>query len=168
MVRGKFGDLEKGVFLDQYRQWGRMTEAAAVAGVTAGTVRDHMEKDQEFAEAVMEAEGEYKDKLLAHHQDLLFNGVEKEMYDRNGNIVSRETQYPIRLIEMELKKHDSGYREKQELEVKHKGGVLLAPAEVGSIEDWETRFNNAKNVTPDVEDKKIEDKNFEDAEVVED
>ena len=49
---------------------------------------------------------------------------------------------------MELKKHDSGYREKQELNVNHGGGVLVAPAEMGSIDDWEARFGKAKDITP--------------------
>ena len=153
MSRIKFGDTEKGVFLETYRKWGRMGEAAAAAGVTTGTVRRHIEEDEDFAEALLTAEEEYTEKLIGHHQNLVFNGTVKTSYDRNGNKVSEETVYPIRLIELELKKHDSGYREKQEVAVSHSGGVLVAPAEVGSIEDWENKFSSPmKNVTPD-EDK---------------
>lgn len=154
MSRIKFGDKEKGIFLENYRKWGRMGEAAAAAGVTTGTVRKHMDDDEDFAEAFLMAEDEYKEKLIGHHQDLVFNGTIKRSYDRNGNVVSEETIYPIRLIELELKKHDSGYREKQEVAVSHSGGVLVAPAEMGSIEDWESKFSSAKDVTPhDEEDK---------------
>ena len=152
MSRIKFGDKEKGIFLESYRKWGRMGEAAAAAGVTAHTVRNHIEDDEDFAVAVLMAEEEYTEKLIGHHQDLVFNGTVKKSYDRNGNVVSEETVYPIRLIELELKKHDSGYREKQEVAVSHSGGVLVAPAEVGSIEDWENRFSSALDVTPE-EDK---------------
>lgn len=148
MSRVKFDDEAKARFLDEYRKWGRMGESAAAAGVSKQTVRKALEDDEDFAEAVMACEEEYKDKLVAHHQDLVFNGQEKINYDRNGNIVSRETIYPIRLIEMELKKHDKGYREKIEQEITHKGGVLVAPAEMKTIDDWESRFSNAKNVTP--------------------
>ena len=148
MSRVKFDDKAKEVFLEEYRKWGRMGESAAAAGVSTSAVRAAIDKDEDFAEALMVAESEYKDKLISHHQDLVFNGQEKVHYDRNGNIMSRETIYPIRLIELELKKHDEGYRDKQELKVQHTGGVLIAPAEMPSIDDWEKRFGEAKDVTP--------------------
>ena len=148
MSRLKFDDKAKGIFLEEYRKWGRMGESASAAGVTPQCVRHHMEIDEEFAQAMLIAENEYQDKLISHHQNLVFNGTEKVSYDRNGNIVSRETIYPIRLIELELKKHDKGYRDKQEVEINHTGGVLVAPAEVKSIDDWESRFKQAKDITP--------------------
>ena len=141
MSRVKFDDSAKGTFLEEYRKWGRMGEAAAAAGVSTQCVRHHIEEDEEFAAALMVAEDEYKDKLISHHQDLVFNGTVKKSFDRNGNIVSEETIYPIRLIELELKKHDSGYREKQEISHNHSGGVLLAPAEMKTVEDWRSRFS---------------------------
>jgi len=148
MERIKFNDKAKGVFLEEYRKWGRMGESAAAAGVSTQCVRAHIENDEEFGRALMMAEEEYREKLIGHHQDLVFNGTQKESYDRNGGLISTETIYPIRLIELELKKHDSGYREKQEVSVNHTGGVLVAPAEMASIDDWEKRFSRAKDVTP--------------------
>lgn len=153
MSRVKFDDEAKARFLDEYRKWGRMGESAAAAGVSKQTVRKALEDDEDFAEAVMACEEEYKDKLIAHHQDLVFNGTEKVSYDRNGQIISRETVYPVRLIELELKKHDKGYREKIEQEITHKGGVLVAPAEMKTIDDWESRFAKAKDVSPGQNDK---------------
>ena len=85
--------------------------------------------------------GEYRDKLIAHHQELVFNGTKKESFDRNGKLISTETIYPIRLIELELKKHDDGYRDKREVQMNVTGGVLIAPADVKSIDDWEKRFS---------------------------
>lgn len=149
MSRDKFDDKAKEVFLMEYSKWGRMGEAAAAAGVTPGTVRRHMEEDEEFAEAFYMQEEEYKEKLISHHQNLVFNGVEKNRYDKDGNLIETSYDYPIRLIELELKKHDKGYRDKQEVAVNHTGGVLVAPAEMGSIDDWESRFAQAKDVTPD-------------------
>lgn len=149
MERIKFDDKAKGVFLEEYRKWGRMGESAAAAGVATSTVRSHIDSDEEFANALIMAEEEYREKLIGHHQDLVFNGTQKENFDRNGNLVSTETIYPIRLIELELKKHDSGYRDKQEVQVNHTGGVLVAPAEMASIDDWEKRFSKAKDVTPE-------------------
>lgn len=147
----KFDDQAKGVFLEEYRKWGRIGEASAASGVTPATVKHHMKEDEEFAEAVLVAEEDYRNKLIGHHQNLVFNGQVKKMYDRNGNLVSEETVYPIRLIELELKKHDKGYRDKQEVDINHSGGVLVAPAEVPSIDDWEQKFAKMKDVTPDEE-----------------
>lgn len=148
MSRTKFDEEAKGIFLQEYLKWGRMTESAAAAGVSTQTVRKALDDDEEFAEAMLEADGAYHDKLIDHHQNLLFNGTEKVNYDRMGNVVSRETIYPIRLIEMELKRHDKGYREKQEIAVNHTGGVLVAPAEMKTIDDWEARFGAMKDITP--------------------
>ena len=153
MTKFKFDDLAKDVFLKEYAKWGRMGESASAAGVSTQTVRKALEDDEEFAEAMLMQEEEYRDKLIGHHQDLLFNGTEKKHYDRNGNLVSEETVYPIRLIEMELKKHDSGYREKQEIKHDHTGGVLVAPAEMATIGDWESKFGKMKDITPDDGDK---------------
>lgn len=147
--RRKFdNDWAKQVFLETYQKWGRIGEAAAAAGVSTQTVRKACEEDEEFAEALMMAEEAYREKLIAHHQDLVFNGTEKISYDRNGNVIGREQIFPIRLIELELKKHDKGYRDKQEVDITHKGGVLVAPAEMGTIDDWEKRFQKAKIISP--------------------
>jgi len=149
MSRKLLDEAGKGRFLEVYRKWGRMGEAAAAVPCSTQVVRKEIAEDEEFAEAVLMAEEEYREKLIGHHQDLVFNGTIKKSYDRNGNIVSEETIYPIRLIELELKKHDPGYREKQEISHKHSGGVLIAPAEMGTIDDWEAKFSNMKDVTPD-------------------
>lgn len=136
----KFDEEAKSIFLSKYADHGRLETAATAAGVTGNTVRRHLKSDEDFAEAALHAEHTYRDKLIGHHQDLVFNGTEKVNFDRNGNVVSRETIFPIRLIELELKKHDEGYRDKREVDLNVQGGVLVAPAEVASVDDWEKKF----------------------------
>lgn len=138
--REKLDDRAKGIFLSEYGEHGRIGHAAAAAGVVPQTVRRHMETDPEFAEACLAAECSYRDRLLEHHQNLVFEGTTKVTYDRQGNVVSEEKIYPIRLIELELKAHDERYRDKREVDMKVSGGVLVAPAEAKSIDDWEARF----------------------------
>lgn len=145
----KFGEEEKQIVCQQLASHGRLGTAARAAGVTVGTVKRHVKSDSNFAELIGESVEVYKDQLLAHHQELVFNGTQKVTYDRNGGVVSTETIYPIRLIELELKKHDPGYRDKQEVTHEHRGGVMVAPAEVTSVDDWEARFGKAKDVTPE-------------------
>lgn len=136
----KFDDEAKLVFLSVYSQVGRFETAASAAGVSGSCVRVHMKKDTEFAEALLVAQDHYRDKVISHAQNLIFNGTQKETYDRNGNMVSTETVYPIRLIELELKKVDEGYRDKKEVDFKMSGGVMIAPKEVESIDDWKQKF----------------------------
>jgi hypothetical protein len=138
--RGTFDEAAKQRFLEEYAKHGRMGTSASAAGVTGKTVRAHLELDPEFAEACLEAEETYRSRLIEHHQTLVFEGQTKTTYDRQGNVVSEEKIYPIRLIELELKKHDEGYRDKREVDVKVSGGVLVAPADVTSIDDWEARY----------------------------
>lgn len=149
IARRQMDDEAKQIFIDHYQQWGRLGESAAEAGVTPTMVKRQAQDDEEFGEAMLLCEEAYRDKLIGHHQDLLFNGTLKESYDRQGNLVSRERVYPIRLIELELKKHDAGYRDKQEIDLTVKGGVLVAPPEMKSVDDWESRYSQAKDITPE-------------------
>lgn len=138
--RMKLDEKAKGRFLKEYKDHARMGDAAAAASVTGGTIRRHMKDDQDFAEACLEAEETYVSRLIEHQQKLVFDGSVKKTYDRQGNLISEETVYPIRLIELELKKHDPGYRDKREVSMNVSGGVLVAPAEMKTIDDWEKQF----------------------------
>lgn len=152
--RSSFNDREKGIFLEEFAKHNRIHDAAAKAGVTVGIVKYARAADIDFKAAYEEAEHAYKSRLIGHHQELIFEGTEKISYGRNGEMISKEKIYPIRLIELELKKHDEGYREKREVDMNMKvsGGVLVAPAEMKSIDDWESRFNNATVVEAIVEE----------------
>lgn len=152
----KFDAEAKDVVIDEIARHGRIGAAARAAGVTIGTVKRHVKEDKNFAECMGEAIEVYKDKLLAHHQDLVFNGEQKMTYDREGRIISTETRYPVRLIELELKKHDPGYRDKQEIHHEHRGGVMVAPAEVADIDDWEKKFGRKDDTI--IEGTVVEDK----------
>ena len=115
---------------------GRKSTAAMAAGVSVTNANLAIKNDVDFNEAIAHCQLMYHDRIIAHHQDLLFNGVEKNRYDNKGNIVETTREYPIRLIELELKKHDDGYRDKREISMNISGGVLVAPAGI-SIEEWE-------------------------------
>lgn len=152
--RLKLDETAKGRFLSAYRDHARMGDAAHAAGVTGQTIRKHIVSDPDFGEACVEAEDTYVSRLIAHQQKLVFEGSVKKTFDRQGNIVSEETVYPIRLIELELKKHDDGYRDKREVNMNVTGGVLVAPPEMKSIEDWQKQFGDKMiegDVTPVME-----------------
>lgn len=150
----KFDEEAQQIFLTEIARHGRLGTAARASGVTITTARRHVKQNPAFAEAMMESIEVYKDRLINHHQNLVFNGTVKRTYDRNGNVVSEETVYPIRLIELELKKHDSGYRDRQEVTHEHRGGTLVVPGQL-SAKEWEERFRVKKE--EDVEDAEFKD-----------
>ena len=137
----KLDDALKEAICAELADHGRLGTACRKNNISMTTVRKHITKDPDFGRMVMEATEAYKDRLITHHQNLVFEGTTKINYDRNGNIVSEEKVYPVRLIELELKKHDEGYRDKKEVNMNVKGGVLVAPSEM-SMDEWEKRFSS--------------------------
>ena len=134
----KFDEMARGIFLREMAEHGRKSTAAMAAGVSVTTANWAIKNDPDFNEAVAHCQLIYHDRIVAHHQDLLFNGVETIRYDNKGTIISTSRDYPIRLIELELKKHDDGYRDKREINMNVSGGVLIAPAGM-TIEEWEKK-----------------------------
>lgn len=132
----KFDEIRRGIFLREMAEHGRKSTAAMAAGVSVTTANWAIKNEPEFSEAMAHCQLIYHDRIVAHHQDLLFNGVEKRRYDNKGTIIEITREYPIRLIELELKKHDDGYRDKREINMNVSGGVLIAPAGL-TIEEWE-------------------------------
>lgn len=133
--RIKFDDDAKQVYLEQMRSHGLKGRSAEAVGVGQNTVISHIKNDPDFAEEVTRAIQTYADKIVTHHQNLVLNGVITLKYDKLGNVVEKKHDYPIRLIELELKKVDPAYRDHQILDVKQAGGVLVAPAHM-TPEEW--------------------------------
>ncbi len=135
----KFDEVSRGIFLREMAEHGRKSTAAMAAGVSVTTANWAIKNDADFNEAVAHCGLIYRDRVVAHHQDLLFNGIETIRYDGKGNIIDIKRDYPIRLIELELKRVDDGFRDKREIHMNVSGGVLIAPAGI-SIEDWEKQY----------------------------
>ncbi len=134
----KFDEVRRGIFLREMAEHGRKSTAAMAAGVSVTTANWAIKNEPDFSEAIAHCQLIYKDRVVAHHQDLLFNGVEKVRYDNKGAVVETTREYPIRLIELELKLVDDGYRDKRTIDMNVSGGVLIAPAGM-TIEEWEKK-----------------------------
>ena len=146
LVKGriKFDKQAKQIFLDSYKKTGLKGRAAEKAEVTMKTVDRHKENDPDFAEAYKQAEAYYHDDFVNHSWNLARHGIVRRRFDRAGNIVEESVEYPIRLIELELKKIDMGYRDRQSIDLTQTSvGALLAPATM-TPEDW-MEAQKAKN-----------------------
>jgi hypothetical protein len=159
----KFDDKAKARYLESLAQDGRKMEACKAAGVVPSTVQSHKDNDPDFLEQWDVAEQTYRDRLIGHHQTLIFEGEETIIFDiETGKIKSRTVKFPIRLIELELKKVDPAYRDKQQIEHGAMGGgVLVAPAGMEPM-DWlehqDTVNNGRGDEAPDRSKPMIENK----------
>lgn len=134
--RIKFDDDQKGLYLKALAEHGRKGDAARAAGVSQQCVRDHLDNDPDFQEQAEEAMSCYRDRLVGHHQTLLFEGEIHRRFNKDGELIEERHVYPVRLIELELKRHEPEYRERQTIDLEGAGaGVLVAPAEM-SPQEW--------------------------------
>lgn len=138
--RVEFDSEAKERFLAQISDCGIIGAGLQAAGVSGRTFYQHLDADEDFALAYKDALEDYRARLLRHHQNLVYNGTVKKSYDRNGNLISEEQVYPIPLIQMELKAIDERYREKREVDMNVRGGVMIAPADVKSVDEWESKY----------------------------
>lgn len=153
--RIKFDDDQKQVYCQQLAEHGMKGRAAMAADTCRQTVANHMENDPDFAEAVEAALQEYRDMRVEKWiGELAYEGVLVESFDKEGNCIKTKREYPIRLIELELKRIDPGYRDKQTLDLNHGGGVMVAPAGM-TPEQWiaEQEKANADKQKPGPEGK---------------
>jgi len=134
--RIKFDDVQKKIYLEHLARTGLKGRSALVAGVCARTVGTHLENDPDFAEAYEEANDAYRDKFVDHATTLAHDGIQVTKYDKDGNVIEERKDYPIRLIELELKRVEPTYRDKQQIDLNtNHAGVLVAPAEM-TPEAW--------------------------------
>lgn len=135
--RLKFDDDAKDIFLAHFAQTGLMGASAQAAGVAHQTVRGHLELDPDFNEAYLEAKELYKKRILDHARTLILDGVDEPIIGGQfkDEVVAYKKVYPTNLIAMEMRKVDPDYKERQEIDLKAGGGVLVAPADK-SPEDW--------------------------------
>lgn len=143
----KFDDKQKTVYLNHLAKTGRKAMSAKAAGVCLQTVLDHRENDPEFNEAVENALAMYADKV---HQlaERLMEGVDEPIIggkDKDA-IVAFKKVHATNLVAMELRRTNPEYKERQEIDLKSAGGVLVAPADK-SPEQWieeQQKLNEAR------------------------
>lgn len=155
-TRIKFDDEQKIVYANALAGHGLKGRSAQTAGVCMQTVRKHLENDPDFAELVEEALETYRDKFVDHLTTLAYDGVLVKKYNKEGELIEERIDYPIRLIELEAKRVEPGYRDKQQIDINTGNtGVLLAPADK-TPEQWVREAleeNKTKQPPPGIEDK---------------
>lgn len=172
--RIKFDDPQKDIYLMSLAYQGKKGLAATDAGVCRQLVRQHVDNDPEFADLVANAVDDYNDKVSDHVRQRGQDGwlepvfqkgmqalvavVDPEtgevLYDeatgRPRMILATIRKFSDRMLELEAKKVNLGYRDKQTLDVNSAGtGVLVAPADM-SPEEWivDQKIKNENSKSP--------------------
>lgn len=145
-----FDDFLMSRYLNEYSITGNMAAAAHSVGVSIATVRAAIDEDEEFALACNEAREAYAGYVQAAVRRYGVEGIEEKLYDKDGNLRTVRHVVHARLTELEAKRTNPEYRDKQQLDVNVTGGVLVAPAP-RSEEDFEKALeeNRAKTIDGD-------------------
>lgn len=147
MSRLKFDDEARGRFLHHYAFFGRFTHACDAAGVAVQTVERHLDKDEDFKAAFLEAQKRYRDRVHTVAQRVALDGVKRPLLGGKDKdeIVAYETVYATNILAMELKRVDPSYREngKEDGRQGRKSGVLVVPA-TQTVEEWIEENERAK------------------------
>lgn len=140
----KFDDVQKGIYVNVLGKTGRRQQAADAAGVCYQTVMVHRENDPEFEAAVQHALGRYADTIHKLATKLM-EGVKKPIVGGKfkDEIVAHELVHATNLLAMEMRRTNAEYKERSEIDLKHGGSVLIAPADM-SPEEW-IKQQEAKN-----------------------
>lgn len=143
--RLKFDDDAKARFLEHFRQFGRMGQAAEAAGVGGNTVRSHLDKDPDFAEAFQDAKDAYRDRVHETAYAVAVEGIDEPIIggEFKDEVVAYKKVYATNILAMELKRVDPGYKERSEVDMNVRGGVLVAPAQC-SPDEWIKQHGQAK------------------------
>lgn len=132
----KFNAKARTKFLKHFRQYGLLHLAAAAAGVTTETVRNHRKDDPDFDELYEETLEQYRDDLEMAAHARAVEGVEQDKYFK-GEYTHTEVQYSDRLLELMLKRHRPEYRDKIDVAATVKGGIAVLPEPNLTSEEWE-------------------------------
>lgn len=121
-----FDDAAKGLALDVMCRTGRLSDAAQAAGVSLSTVRNHIDKDGDFAQAWEVARQEYADHITALIEERAFIGMEEPIIGGKfrDQVVGTKKVYSDSLAVLHAKRYVEEYRDTQKVDVAISGGVL--------------------------------------------
>lgn len=129
-------------FCEAYAGHNLITKAAQAAGVSITTVRNHLKTNPMFEEMVTDAKMIYRDKIVETIYERAITGIEEPIIGgvARDQVVAYKRVYSDRLLELEAKRIEHGYRDKGGVEINTGGGVLVVQA--GNMDEgsWEEKY----------------------------
>lgn len=110
-------------FFTEFARSGAIGKSADAAGITPTTVERWRKQYPEFNSLCQEAYALFKSNLEAEIHRRAVEGVEKTIYDRNGEAVGTETKYSDTLLIFLAKRHMPEFRTEQTVNVNTNSGL---------------------------------------------
>lgn len=105
----KLDSMKKANFIKKLSELGSIKAAAAVVGVTVGTISNHVSKDPIFADAVEIAKNQYLALLEEELHQRAVTGKKKQIWFQ-GRVVGEETVVSDKLLELLITSKDDSYK----------------------------------------------------------
>lgn len=154
--KGEVTEESKLAYLEHVAATGEVERAAIVAGLHPMTMRTHRKSDPNFAAAFDLAKRLYRESVAAEVRRRGKVGV-LEPVVQQGRIVTYVRKYSDRLLELEAKKVDPGYRDKASVDLSVSGGVLAVGNPSASVAEWMAKHKAlAQDAEFEVVDEKTE------------
>jgi hypothetical protein len=142
-------------FCEEFAKHGRKKQSADVAGVSIATIQRYLSADPIFKDMFAEAQATYRDHVAEEVYRRGVTGIEKPIIGGQfrDEIICYEKVYSDRLLELEAKRVDPGYRDRGNIDIAVKeGGVLVIANNKTSLDDWENKFKGTTKEEPIVID----------------
>ena len=141
--RVKLDDVQKEVFLYWFARTNRKTHSAHAAGVCWQTVLNHMKADPEFEEQFKQAQHQYQDRLEQIAREVAQEGILEPIIGGKSKdkVVAHRRVIATNILAMQMKRANPEYKERQEIDLNHKGGVLLVPGGM-DMDEWIKNFGS--------------------------
>lgn len=121
-------------FLESLAETGRIMESCDAADISHQTLRVWRAEDEEFAEAFIDSELRYCDKIEREIERRAIEGWDEPHFGRDEGkdagtvVVGQKRRYSDMLLMALTKSRIAKYHDKIEAEVTHRGAVIVVPA----------------------------------------
>lgn len=143
----KLTDEMKDLYCERLLLHGKKMIAAKEIGVHYSSIEAHAKNDPDFAEDIQAALADRSQTIVQRLETEAMEGHVKLTYDKEtGSLIAEETKYETPLRAMMLKRFDPDYKDRSEIDINIRGGVLVVPGRLAP-EDWEAIFSPKKDPT---------------------
>ncbi len=135
-------------FLEKLATCGLIAKSAWAVGASWRTIEVHRKKYPEFKLAFEQAMALYRDRIEQAVHDRAIDGIAEPIVyqgmiqEKDGKPVT-VTKYDNKLLLAHAARHIPEYREKQDIDLNVRGGVLVVGAKM-TTEEWEAQSGQAR------------------------
>lgn len=133
-------------FLEAYRECGIIVKAALAANLSYSSIANLRKSDPDFESEMEQAKQMWiAEKLDGPLREIGIDGIKEPIFSpKTGQLLGHKRVIHAQVTLAYARKFDPAYRDKQELDVNHTGGVLVVTAPARDVADWQSRFGSEK------------------------